>query len=121
MNQNLSESQFWRVHPDDRPFSREDASSQLWNERDTPRSRGYSAMRSPEELVAYFNPQERERIQYTAHVLSFRGEVVGKGPDSEPLVVPHSDDPDERMEWSDMEDRVGADKVAEINKNNGWD
>jgi hypothetical protein len=113
----LNGQQFWRAHPNDRPFSRADATSREWASHDEPDT-GYSAFRTPHELFGYFHPGERDRNE--SHVIAFRGHVVGQGMDGEPLVVPHEDEPDVRLDWKSARNLVGKKVVRQINKKNGW-
>ncbi|MGV8909638.1 MAG: hypothetical protein ACOH1Y_11705 [Propionicimonas sp.] len=113
---------FWRVHPNSRPFHPNDATSLEWgsDSGDEP-ERGYSTLPHPEDLVAYFGPDDRETIRFDAHVIAFTGDIVGEGTDGEPLVIPHHNVPDQSMSWDQLEDLVGTGVVADINRRNGWD
>jgi hypothetical protein len=109
---------YWRVHPNDRPFSPDHATSREWaSEHD--HDKGYSAVEKPEDLVAYFNPSDRETIRDSAHVVHFSGHEVGRGMDGEPLVMPDMRHV-KKMDWDDLESHVGRSKVDDIDDRNDW-
>lgn len=79
---------WWRIHwPDLPPFSAENAWSRPWGEYGIAPVRGYSAVKSAEELVRYFDAHG-SAVGDDDPVVLFEGTEVGVGPDNESLVVP---------------------------------
>lgn len=109
---------YWRAHPDERPFSVDDAHSREWGYPESERDEGYSAFERPEDLFGYFHPSERQSWN-GSHVVEFTGHKVGTGMDSESLVVPDMNTVNHHH-WNDVENMVGKDRVADINDRNGW-
>lgn len=79
---------FWRMHWFDCPeFSADNASTAGWGAPSSEREEGYSCCWSLDDLRRYFYnrmvPNDQDGV-----VIAFDGNLVGKGPDLEPLAIP---------------------------------
>ena len=98
---------FYRLHWQDAPpFNAENASTAPWGEDVVERLRGYSAVKSPEELMAYFKSRGGLPDDTSGHAMIFRGFEVGIGPDGEPLVIPKTFPRPRRLTISEFEKAV---------------
>lgn len=114
---------FYRLHPKDRPFGPEHATSQPFHQPEdlhysefdddedmqtareffAPRS-GLSAYAEPHHLHQYV--EQRGLQTHNADVVAFHGTQVGYGHDDEPLVMPHHDKPFQRIPYDDFARRM---------------
>lgn len=76
---------WWRQHPEGRPFSPEDATSEAWapGHQGAP-TQGFSCFKDPWDLWVYLNVARRRG----GDIIGFTGTQVGTGLDGEPTVVP---------------------------------
>jgi len=105
---------YYRVHHDDLPkFSANAAYSRPWGEHGTAKdNRGYSALKSAEELHHYF--EQRGGVPANARVVAFEGKEVGVGEDNESLVIPtkvHGWIKGEHLEHAARAEREGSSLV----------
>lgn len=95
---------YYRSHPKDRPFSREDATTQNLAapttgsfapggslHHITQPKEGYSAFWSPHHVAQYH--EEMGWSMKGRKIVAFRGTPVGEGADGEPRVMPEHDKP----------------------------
>ena len=111
----LSPQQFYRAHRTGEEFSADDA----WSapvDGDSDEQRGYSSFASAPDLHNYITSNQYPELTRDApntEVLRFSGDRVGTGVDNEPLVVPHRDEPDERMTWSSFTKSLGKSATSQ--------
>lgn len=121
------EGLYWRLHRKGRPFSRQDATSQVFYKPDEPYESdfddpddyraahemwtdltsakpGYSSYASPHHVEQY--AQQRNLETGDSDVVAFHGKQVGYGNDDEPLVMPHHDKPFMRMPYREFQRRL---------------
>jgi 2'-5' RNA ligase len=101
---------YYRFHHRDAPFGSEHAQSQ--GGVDAPQE-GFSSFSNPHDLHHYLkkmdwlDPESAHEVDFDKRdVIGFRGKEVGKGIDGEPLVVPHSDKPDVKMDYPTFHQRL---------------
>ena len=90
------EQSYYRAHRKNAEFSPDEAWS-LAIDGDSDEQRGYSALRSLDELHAYISSRKYPDLTDSVArgeriVIRFTGDEVGQGADGEPLVVPYTSD-----------------------------
>ena len=101
---------FYRIHPLDRPFDREHATSTVHGDTKDLEEVGFSSFTNPRQLYNYavdmgmLNPLFADAAPQ--QVIKFTGEWVGSGYDGEDLAMPDMAQV-ERMSWEDFCKMIG--------------
>lgn len=105
----MDDQLYYRAHHADAPFGIEHAQSAPIEGADIPEQyitpkEGYSAFWNPHHLRQYMDEIGWDTNQ--RNVVAFRGKAVGSGVDGEPLVMPHTDQPETTMPYQDFLHRL---------------
>lgn len=108
---------WWRVHPDNRPFGPQDATSTPFSGGET--QQGYSCFDNPWSLLVYLDAMQMYVQSQDQTVIAFTGQRVGTGNDGEALVVPDMARV-ERMPFAQFEDRLPSYPLPPQPLPSGW-